>query len=181
MNGSDRALCEMGHIKESRQAFLDEQLIDFITQRNGKPLLYSKSISTLINNFYWRIVEEYIRPKMKHPEGRIDFHKIIAATEYSIVALNLLRYEDFETKNLIGKVDEETSELNADFAMHVALRMFERLFRISSRPISHRGNFIREHKTWLMNQQPDNISAFPLFLLAQLWWAIQQINLIFIY
>ena len=112
-----------------------------------------KEMGLYLNYFYWRLIEEFVRPNLKLlPEGsiKVNHYKIAAATEY--IVMKYLPFED--------DIGNPITTLNADFAFHIALQILFswninkdkievsviRDLIINNEPTE---KFITEHKTWL--------------------------------
>ena len=131
---------------------------------------------------------EYVRARfMKNPEGRLDRHKIIALTQ-GVILRNLPL--DFVSCNAVDK--DAIVELNTRFAFLFGIQFIcrwnevyypEDRFDNPSNPFDTEkflypllstdegGRFICEHRKSLMAKRN---GPFPLFLIAQLWFTLEQ-------
>jgi len=131
---------------------------------------------------------EYVRTRfMKDSAGRLDRHKIISLTQGVILGVLPLA---FVSHDLVE--ENKIVELNAEFAFlfgilfisewnvrhYPAMRFDNPANRFDSEIFLHpllstdEGHtFIREHKKSLMAKRN---GPFPLFLIAQLWFTLEQ-------
>lgn len=68
----------------------------------------------LLNDYYWRLANDYLRPMLKGHEHNLHYYKIISASELTVMAVMPFVFID-ENKR------EERKKLNAEFAFQVAL------------------------------------------------------------
>lgn len=140
--------------------------------------LYNTMAVDRINRTYWAIVRGYVKPKMANSK-RIDLHKIIAGTQYAVMSTLVVRRRVAKEAEVSSPEEARKNpaicKLNAEFALYVALVMFEQYTGLSVKPLVHRKTFMEEHFKWLLNLQKMGIEQFPLFLLASLWYALEEL------
>jgi len=141
----------------------------------------------ICNEFYRKDLETVRNQFMKDTAGRIDRHKIIALTQMILVNLQPLTFRDSQ------KTADDIFGLNVDFAFLFGLQFLakwnERYYpeQHFGEPANHfptnvflyrlnetkEGNaFWREHRKWLMARKQSKV--FPLFLLSQTWFLLEQ-------
>ena len=151
---------------------------------NADGLQFSPKI---ICEFYKKDLQIVHEEFMEDPNTQIDRHKIIALTQKIILDLQPLDYKDSQ------KSADERYGLNVDFAFrfghHFLVRWNEEYY-----PLQHFDNpanpfptqtflfrlnkteagkaLLLEHRKWLMAKKTKNV--FPLFLLSQFWFLLEQ-------
>ena len=146
------------------------------------------SPETICNTFYKQDLEVVRREFMKDASGRIDRHKIIALTQVVILNLQPLTF-----RNLKHKTADDLYDLNVNFAFLFGLQFLVKwneqyypeqhfceptnffpsdvfLFRLNE--TEEGKNFWREHRKWFMARKANRV--FPLFLLSQMWFLLEQ-------
>jgi hypothetical protein len=134
---------------------------------------------------YRKDVEQVRLHFMENAEERIDRHKIIALTQKIILHFQPLVYRQKEPENLVYG-------LNVDFAFLFGIQFISRwnemyypkqhfqnpnnifntnnfLYPLNETPEGQ--SFYKEHRKFLMAKSS---SPFPLFLIAQMWFLIEQ-------
>jgi len=164
--------------------FLLPDKIDWACSAHGTQF----SPEIICNEFYRQDLETVRGEFMKDVSGRIDRHKIIALTQVIIVSLQPLTFRDLQ-----GKTADDLFGLNVNFAFLFGLQFLVKwneqyypeqhfcepanlfpsdvfLFRLNK---TKEGNdFWREHRKWFMARKASR--AFPLFLLSQTWFLLEQ-------
>ncbi|MDR0327492.1 MAG: hypothetical protein LBI05_04265 [Planctomycetaceae bacterium] len=165
------------------EMFLSPDTIDW--RCDAQNVRFSPEI--ICNTFYKPDLETVRHEFMKAPAGRVDRHKIIALTQMIIVNLQPLTFRDSR------KTADEIFGLNVDFAflfgLQFLVRWNERYYpeQRFCEPVNHfptevflfrlnetkEGNdFWREHRKWFMARKHSRV--FPLFLVAQMWFLLEQ-------
>jgi hypothetical protein len=172
--------------KIQRLDFIDAALREFCELKGSElgpslpPVCYVPEVAKRINDTYWNLIESYVKPNLESADGgevvRVDAHKILAGTEFAVMYVPLLRFDD-ENNGLPSSdvlSNRQIMELNADFAIYLTLKMFGLCFAgLSIEPIKRRDSYLREHRAWLANLETS--VPFAYFLRAQVWYFIEQL------
>lgn len=168
-----------------RLAYWNQWLINFkdYGRSNGYPrFTYIKNAAWLLNDLYWRLVEQYLRPvliseKEEQEEHKIHPYKIISASEIAVMMT-----EPISVKN--NEIEER--RLNATLAWFIATSIIEGWdtkgpVKITKKHIEkvagykeyidtnkrYPESFVAEHLQWLINL---NVTLEkPFQLNAQTW------------
>lgn len=136
----------------------------------------------ILNDLYWRVVNEYIKPtvKLDNNESLIHFYKIISASEITVMYVLPLKF-----KNNI-KSEKKIKRVNAEFAFFVSLNILfnweiEGLPKLDDKKLakilnyketiskndSYPKTFTEEHITWL--ETLNTAAPPPILLNSQTW------------
>ena len=173
----------MNLVFQQLEVLLLPDTIDWRYDAAGKQF----SPDTICNEFYRKDLETVRNRFMRDSSGRVDRHKIIALTQKTIVEMQPLIFKQ------LNKTVAETFDLNVNFAFLFGLQFLVRyneqyyperyfcepansfqsdvfLFRLNE---TEEGNaFWREHRRWFTFRKAGIV--FPLFLLAQSWFLLEQ-------
>lgn len=115
--------------------------------------------------------------------NRIDQHKIISLTAYTILACFPLRIQGFAgfTRDEARK-NESLRRLHGEFALFASLYILKQHLDKNTGgsidPLFKRPALLKEHRLWLQEQPEVGVERFPIFLNAQLWYTIEEICLL---
>ena len=167
-------------LEKDRADFNWAALVKFCDTRPN--VLANRYMTDRITRAYYSHLRSYMRPMMKG-DTLADAHKMISLTEYTVLSHFPLRIkgEAGLTRDEARK-DEVLLEINAQFALFLAAETLERhlinRLGLSYKPLMGRKRFLQEHRKWLKNIPVGNIREFPIFLNAQLWYAMEEICVI---
>lgn len=166
--------------QDKRCKYLNSCLEEF-SKVHPEKILFSPQVSFFINKTYWEKILPKIRSLMKNSNNRIDHHKIISGTQAAIMVCCLLRtekYSDVPPETRAAKDIKELLDLNALFAIYVALNILEQWNKVDISPIKKRTCFLLEHKEWLKSVitcGDDGKFRFPFFSNSQLWYLVEEL------
>jgi len=165
----------------SRKKFIDHLYFSFC---KSKDIQYFGNYAQLLVESY-DIIKDKIKEQLCDDSHRIDFHKIISGSIFSILAILGIKPKSSSTELIPKLIDNQKAiEENINFALFIGIIIF---CKWTNKPVNEvekillSDNFRTEHKKWLFRitykihkeNRPD-IDLNDIYALSQIWYLIEK-------
>lgn len=133
-----------------------------LSAQAAEPLEWDDDAATYLNQCYWLIAEDVLRPKLEHKNGvppTLDHHKIMSALEICIVHAETIRHTDPDIQRI----------LNAQFAFFVAKTVMH-AWTPQIQELPPLQPFDRAHMSWLIHLGEE---GYPYFSNSATWYCYE--------
>lgn len=165
---------------QQRRLELWEMWLVNFRKEQGRKIKYIPNAAWLLNDLYWRLVEQYLRPVLEndpkiYEKHRIHQYKIISASEITVMMVEPIEVDKIKSKqynaalawfiatSIIESWDTGDSTPITVESINLISRHLEHIDKVSRYPES----FAAEHMKWL--SQLNVAVEKPLLLNAQCW------------